>query len=346
LPEFLARQRWWFTRLLMLPLHLLVFTIITFLLLRMVPGDPVIGVLGANYTDEAYLAMQKSLGLDGTVWQQLGNYVANLAQLNLGQSISTGEPVIVSLMDRLPGTLELAVQGLVLTIIVSVLLSHLAVFHPRNIFSRTVIVYSRAAGALPEFVLAIVALFVFYAVLHWAPAPLGRLDTGLPQETTITGFPFLDTLIQGYWVGAFSMAQHLVLPLIVMVIAQSAVVVKLLVSGLQGAIDDPATAFRITTGSGRTATTLSIYRRAAPAVVTLVGQMFGYLVGGTIVIETLFGFAGVGSLAVKAVLTTDYPAIQGFLLVIAAITLIVYMLVDLAVMIIDPRRRPGAVGSN
>ena len=344
--DVLGRQRWWFTRVLLLPVHLFVFAVVTFLLLRLVPGDPVAGVLGPGYTHAAYVEMQKQLGLSGSVWSQLVAYIGQVVRLDFGHSIKTGDLIWTDLSQRLPGTLELAAQGLFFTVVLSVILAYVAVFHPRNAFSKVVLAYSRAAGAVPEFVLGVWGIFLFWAVLHLAPAPLGRLDTDLPTQTTITGFPFLDTLLQGYWQGAASMAAHLVLPIAVMAVAESAVVVKYLVSGLQGAIQDPATSFRITTGSGRRATILSVYRRAAPPVVTLVGQMFGYLIGGTIVLETIFGFSGLGTYAVAAVLGTDYPAIQGFLLVVAAITLVVYMVVDLVVMTIDPRRRPGTVGSN
>ncbi|MEK6312274.1 MAG: ABC transporter permease [Curtobacterium sp.] len=344
--DVLRRNRWWLTRVAMLPVHLAVFTLVIFLLLRLVPGDPITSVLGPNYTQQAYDSMQRSLGLDGSLWQQFARYVGALLHLDLGTSIQTGASVSHELGDRLPGTIELAVQGLSLTIVVSVVLAHVTVFHPRSIVAKVVTTYSRAAGALPEFVLAVAALFVFYTVLHWAPAPLGRLSTDLPTQTTLTGFPFLDSVLQAYWPGVVSMAAHLVIPLAVMTLAQSAVVVRILVSSLHTAVDDPATLFRVSTGAGRFATTASIYRRAAPPVVTMVGQMFGYLIGGTIVLETLFGFAGVGQYAVKAVQTNDYPAMQGFLLVIAALTLLVYLAVDLVTMAIDPRRRPGGSGAS
>jgi ABC-type dipeptide/oligopeptide/nickel transport system permease component len=332
------------TRLALLPLHLAVFTLVTFVILRLVPGDPIISVLGPNYTQEAYDLMQASLGLDGSVWQQLGNYFANLFQLKLGTSIQTGGSVATELADLLPSTIELAVQGLLVTVIVSAVFGHIAVFHPRTWVAKIVTAYARAAGALPEFVLAVASLFLFYTVLHWAPAPLGRLSTDLPQEVTITGFPFLDTIIQAYWPGTLSMAAHLAIPILVLTAAQSAVVIRILVSSLHDAVEDPATHFRLSTGASRRTVLKSIYRRAAPPVVTMVGQMFGYLVGGAIVLETLFGFAGVGQYAVKAVQTNDYPAMQGFLLVIAGLTLIVYLLVDLVTMLIDPRRRPGGTG--
>jgi ABC-type dipeptide/oligopeptide/nickel transport system permease component len=340
----LLRQRWWLTRIALLPLHLAAFTLVTFVLLRLVPGDPITSVLGPNYTQEAYDSMQKSLGLDGSVWQQLGAYFGGLFQLQLGTSIQSGANVATEVFELLPGTIELAVQGLIATIIVSVILGHLAVFHPRTRLAKAVTGYARAAGALPEFVLAVGSLFLFYTVLHWAPAPLGRLSTDLPQEVTITGFPFLDTIIQAYWPGTLSMAAHLLIPILVLTAAQSAVVIRILVSSLQTALEDPATLFRLSTGASRRTVMLSVYRRAAPPVVTMLGQMFGYLVGGAIVLETLFGFPGVGQYAVKAVQTNDYPAMQGFLLVIAGITLVVYLLVDLVTMVIDPRRRPGGPG--
>lgn len=342
--EKIRQQRWWATRIALLPLHLAVFTLVTFVLLRFVPGDPITAVLGPNYTQEAYDSMQVSLGLDGSVWQQLGNYLSGLLQLQLGTSIQTGASVATELSELLPSTVELAIQGLVVTVLVSVTFGHITVFHPRTWLAKIVTAYSRSAGALPEFVLAVAGLFLFYTVLHWAPAPLGRLSTDLPQEVTLTGFPFLDTIIQAYWPGTLSMAAHLFIPILVLTLAQSAVVIRILVSSLQVAVEDPATLFRLSTGANRRTVMKSVYRRAAPPVVTMVGQMFGYLVGGAIVLETLFGFAGVGKYAVKAVQTNDYPAMQGFLLVIATLTLIVYLLVDLVTMIIDPRRRPGGTG--
>lgn len=345
-PSALARHRWWITRVLVLPVHLLVFTVLSFVLVRSMPGDPVLVLLGQNYTPEGYAELQAQLGLDGTLWDQFRGYLGQLATLDLGNSISTGRPVLTELSERLPQTLELAGLGLCGAVVASTAAALLAVLHPVNVVSRAVRVYARTAGALPEYVVAIAALFVCYAVLHVAPAPVGRISPALPAPTRITGFPLLDTVLQGYWPATASMAGHLVLPVLVMVVAHSALLTRMLLAGLDDAVDHPQTRFRIASGARRGAVVASMLRRAAPPAVTTTGTLFGYLLGGAVVIESLFGLSGLGGYAVDAVSSSDVVAMQGFLLVIAALSLLVFLAVDLLTMAIDPRRRPGLGGSS
>lgn len=339
--DLLRRQRWWLTRLAALPVHLLVFVVATFFLVRAVPGDPVLVLLGQNYTPEAYAAMQERLGLDGSLLAQLGNYLASVARLDLGESLMTGRPVLTEIRDRLPATLELALLALGCSVLVSVAASYFVVMKPANPVSRVVRGYARAAGAIPEYVIAIAAIFVFYATLRWAPAPVGRISVELVAPVPVTGFPLLDALLGGDAAAFASIASHLVLPVAVMVLAQSALLVKLLVHGLDEALDAPQTLFRIASGAPRWSAVVSAFRRAAPPAVTMAGTLFGYLLGGAVVLEGLFGFTGMGQYAVDAVNTGDVIATQGFLLVIAAMALLVFLLVDLGNMLVDPRRRPG-----
>ncbi|MCF7550456.1 ABC transporter permease [Pseudonocardia sp. WMMC193] len=337
----LRRQRWWLARIAALPVHLFVFVIATFFLVRAVPGDPVLILLGQNYTPETYAALQAQLGLDGSLLAQLGSYLANVARLDLGDSLMTGRPVLTEIRDRLPATLELAFLALACSILVSIAAAYFVVMKPANPVSRVVRGYARAAGAIPEYVLAIVAIFVFYATLRWAPAPVGRLAIDVVAPLPITGFPLLDALLDGNPEAFASILGHLVLPVGVMVLAQSALLVKLLVHGLEEQLDAPPTLFRIASGAPRRAAVASAFRRAAPPVVTMAGTLFGYLLGGAVVLESLFGFTGMGQYAVDAMNTGDVIATQGFLLVIAALALVVFLVVDLLNMIVDPRRRPG-----
>ncbi len=140
------------------------------------------------------------------------------------------------------------------------------------------------------------------------------------------------------------MARHLALPILVMVFAHSAVMLKQLLSGLEAELDSPATLFRIATGAPTATVLLSVYRRALPAAVTMAGILFGYQIGGAVIIEALFGFNGMGLYLTDAVAGADFTAMQGFLVVIAAVSLVVFLGVDLCNMLIDPRRRPGARG--
>lgn len=339
--RFLANQRWWAGRIAVLPLHIAFFAVIVFFLVRAIPGDPVLTVVGNQFTPEIYARVQHSLGLDGSIPEQLGNYLSAVLRFDLGDSIVSGRSVLGELRLRFPATLELALMGLAAVTVVSLISAYLAVMRPRWIVSRVIRGYARTAGAIPEYCVGIALIFVFYASLQWAPAPLGRISPGLSQGNPVTGMPFLDSILKGDWAVAASMAQHLVLPIAVEVIAQSGVMIKLLISGLEAAIDAPATRFRIASGAARPMVVLSVYRRALPATVTMLGVLFGYLLGGAVILESMFGFTGMGQYIVDAVNSKDFVSMQGFLLAVAVISLVVFLIVDLVNMVLDPRRKPG-----
>ncbi|MBM9469463.1 ABC transporter permease [Nakamurella leprariae] len=339
--HFLQRNRWWLGRILVLPLHLLLFVIIAFLIVRLVPGDPVRTLMGQNYTPEGYEKLQAALGLGGSTGEQLWNYLTGVVRLDLGTSLISGREIVDDFTTRLPATVELAVMGLICAVIVSLLLSYVAVMWPRNPAARLIRAYSQAAGAIPEYVLAIIAIFVFYAVLHWAPAPTGRLPTSMVTPPKVTGAPWLDTILTGNFEATSAMTARLVLPIVVLVLALSPLIIRLLVSSVDEQIDAAPTLFRVACGSSRWTVLKSVYRRAAPPAVTMTGALFGYMLGGAVILESLFGFTGIGSYAVDAVNSSDFPAMQGFLLVIAALSLLVFLIVDLVNMALDPRRRPG-----
>ncbi|MCM0620139.1 ABC transporter permease [Nocardioides bruguierae] len=321
--------------------NMLAFVVISFLLVQLIPGDPVVTATGGRLQGDALEAARASYGLDGSVWDQFLTYLGQLAHLDLGESIASGRPVIEDFATRIPATLELITTGLFFACIVTVLLSHFVVTHPSNPVSRVLSAYARSAGALPEYVLGIAFLFVFYAVLGWAPAPSGRLDPLLIAPDDVTGFPVLDALIAGDTAAASSYVSHLVLPVIVMVVAHTPILMKSLVLGLQGAIDDPSTRFRIAAGAPRRVVLLSIYRRALPQAVAMLGMMFGLFLGGAVVLEALFGLGGLGQYAVDAVNNSDIFALRSFLLVAAALCLAIYLVVEIVIALLDPRRRTG-----
>ncbi|NQX13360.1 ABC transporter permease [Microbacteriaceae bacterium VKM Ac-2855] len=339
------RNRWWILRVAVLPLHLLLFAVVTFFLIRAIPGDPVLAITDADITPEQYEAVREQLGLNGSVFEQLGTHLVRVLTFDLGNAITTGRPVLEEFGQRLPFTLELVFLAVLGVIVFSLLVSWAIVFRPRNPISKALRVYARTAGAVPEFVIAVAAIFVFYASLRWAPAPLGRVDSRQSLPETITGFPIVDALLQGQFDVAGSILQHLALPLIVLTVAQSALVVKMLIAGLEEAIDAPPTRFRIASGASRGTTMLSVYRRAAPPAVTILGQIVGNLIGGAVIIEGLFGIGGMGQYAVDAINAKDVIAIQGFLIVVSACTIVVFLVIDIVNMLLDVRRRPGAAAA-
>ncbi|HWK20282.1 MAG TPA: ABC transporter permease [Microbacteriaceae bacterium] len=336
-------NRWWITRIAVLPVHIMVFAVIAFFLVRAVPGDPVLTILGGSiqYTQDDYDRVQRALGLDGGLGEQLVRYLGETVRLDLGKSMYTGRAVADEMAQRIPETLELALIALIATVAAALAAASVVVLRPRSWVARLLRVYSRMAGAVPQFILAVALIFIFYATLRWAPAPIGRTDPKTPPIQTVTGFPLLDALMTGNLEAFGSTVAHLVLPVIVMVLATTDLLLKILIASLDKAIDAPPTLFRAATGASRGVLLLSAYRRALPPMVTMSGVVFGHLLGGAVILEALFGLGAMGGYALEAVNTKDMVALQGFLLVSAVISLVLFLVVDLVNMALDPRRRPG-----
>lgn len=335
------RNRWWLTRLLALPLHMLLFAVATFFLVRLIPGDPAREVVGPEASQAEYLATRQRLGLDGSLLTQLGTYLGNLVHLDLGDAISNGRPVLQEIADRLPGTVELAVLAFFWLCVATLALSAIVVARPRSAAAHAVRTYAGFAGAVPEFVVGVFGIFLFYATLHVVPSPTGRVRPGLTSPEPITHLPLLDAVLRGDWIIVSSTMSHLLLPVLVLVVSVSPVLLKQLLSSLDEATSAQPTRFAVAAGAPRLDIWLGAYRRAMPPVVTMGGNVFGSLVGGAVILESLFGLGGMGSYAVDAVSTTDLVALQGSLLVIGALSLLVFLAVDMVNMVLDPRRKPG-----
>jgi peptide/nickel transport system permease protein len=338
-----ATNAWWLRRLLMLPVHLAAFAVIVFFLVRMIPGDPVyIITAGQNLTSAEYAAMREALGLNGTILEQFWVYAGRLLTLNFGTSLINGGDIWNQLSSRIPQTVELAVIGMAGVTVASLAMSYVAVFHPRNVVSRGIRAFSRAAGALPDFILGVLGIFLFYAVLRWVPAPLGLYDPLLSPPPPVTGLALVDGIIAGDAAFLGSVAGHLALPFAVLVVSYTPIPLKILLRSLDEEIEAPATRFRIAAGASRSVVVASIYRRALPATIAVYGILFGFMLGGVVIIEQLFGMPGMGQYAVESVNSSDLSALQAFLLVVAAMSLAVFLLVDITIMALDPRRRSGS----
>ena len=340
----LGNHRWWITRVLVLPLHILGFALLAFFLVRLVPGDPVLQILrDGAFTPEEYAEVQRSLGLQGSLLEQFFRYIGNLVQLDFGTSITSGRPVWGELLARFPITLQLTILGTVCTIVFGFLASYIAAAHPLSVPGRVLRFYARTAGALPDFVLGVCSIFLFYVLLQWAPAPIGLVSAVESLPHPVTGFSLVDSLLAGNVDITLSILAHLTLPILVLVIGYSPLIMKILIITLDDAIDAPSTRFRVATGSPHSVVVLSIFRKAAPPAVVVCGMLFGGLLGGSVVLDQLFSLGGIGQYAVAAISSNDLPVLQGFLILTAAISLIVYLIVDVVNMLLDPRRRPGIV---
>jgi ABC-type dipeptide/oligopeptide/nickel transport system permease component len=340
--EVLRGQRWWFTRVLALPVHLFFFAAVVFFLVRMIPGDPVAVLTGGQNVSVAKTEqIRASLGLTGSLLSQFVHYLHNVVTLNFGNSMMNGLSVWGELSQRLPETIELAVIAMVIATVLTLVMGLVAVLKPRSILAKILVPYARTAGAIPDFVLGVLGIFLFYTTVHLLPAPDGIYAPTLNPDPKVTGFPLLDALFAGDSVMFGSICAHLVLPVAVLVVANTPLLLKIFLRALEEAVDAAPTRFRIAAGASRKIVLLSVARRAAPSAVAMMGTLFGFMLGGVVVVEQLFAMPGLGLYGVDAVNSSDRTALEGFLILVATISLVVFLIVDLVNMTLDPRRRPG-----
>jgi peptide/nickel transport system permease protein len=318
-------------------------TLVAFVLTNLVPGDPAAANLGQRAIEDpaAVAAFRKSYGLDKPLPMQYLIYVEHLVHGNLGISEQTHSPVRHDLAKFVPATGELALISIVLALIGGVSFGTLAALQRNRPTDHLLRVASLAGISMPVFWIALVVLYVFFFRLGWAPGS-GRLDPGAEPPPHVTGMYTFDSLVTGRWSTFVDAVQHLVLPVLVLAAwnmglltryARSAVLEVLHEDFIRSArakgIWGPVLIFR------------HVLRAAMPAIVTVLGLLFANAMTGSVLIESIFGWPGIGSYAYHAATTLDLPAIAGVSLFVAALYVSVNFLVDILYGVIDPRVRVG-----
>jgi len=342
-----ANQTKWFVRsrlltyilrrLLALIPQLLAISVVTFVLARLLPGDPVGMILGPLATPESIAALRTQMHLDQPIYLQYWYYLVDLLHGDLGRSWSTSESVWSDLIVRVPATLELITYSLLLALVVGISIGIVTAFRQGGWMDRMTRVYGLMAGAIPDFWLGLLLIFFFYFELRIFPPPLGRLDPFLTPPAHITGMYTIDSLLTGNWACLASSISHLALPVITLAFASAGSIMRMTRATMIGILDGDFIRHARLSGLPERVLLRYALRNALPPVVTLVAIIYGYLLGGAVLIENVFGWGGLGQYAVQAMSNSDYAAIQGFVLVAATFTLILYLIVDLIYFAVDPR---------
>ena len=292
-------------------LVLLGVSILTFLILHLVPGDPVqiaLGQTGASAADLARLRHQ--LGLDQPIYVQYWRFLEHALQGDLGRSIVQRQPVTQLIARQLPATLQLTLAGMGVAIVLGVGAGVLAAIRPQTILDTAIMVVATLGVAIPNFWLALLLIFAFAVQVHWFPAA-----GGLGWRT-------------------------LVLPAVTLGFGSSAVIARLTrASMLEVLAQDYMVTARAKGLRERGVVLRHGLRNALIPVITVIGLQFGALLSGVVIIETVFARQGIGRLAVDAILNKDYPLVQGTILVSATAYVLVNLLVDLLYGFVDPRIR-------
>lgn len=311
--------------------------LVSFLLVKSIPGDPAVLMLGPTATPDAIASLRSQLGLEEPLYVQFGIYVQNLLQGDLGTSWQTTRPVLEDLILRFPATLELVTLSLLLAIIVGVSLGVFAARRPNGWVARVADFYGLSAGAIPDFWFALVLIFIFYTLLGWAPAPLGRMDMIVFPPPQVTGAYTIDSLIAGDLQAFRSALSHLVLPVLTLGLLNAGPILKMTQATMERMLESDFSRYEVLSGVPQRLVVRHALRNALPSIVTIISVLYGFLIGGAVLVEIVFSWGGAGQYAVQGVLNSDIYPVLGFVLFSAIFSLIVYILVDLIYVMLDPR---------
>ena len=314
--------------------------VVTFLLNRALPGDPAAFFAGPAATQQAIQEIRVKLGLDRSLPEQFAFYVRDLARGDLGRSLTTGQPVVSDLLARLPASLELTLCGLLLAVSLALPLGVLSATRPGSIFDHAARVVTTAGVSLPIFFTGLVLVYVFYYLLGWAPAPLGRLDAFVTSPRTITGFFLVDAALAQDATTFAAVARQLVLPAVTLGLFAMAPIARMTRASMLGVLGSDF--IRTARASGlapRTVLVTYALRNALLPVVTLLGMVFSFLLGANVLVEKVFAWPGIGSYALEALIASDYAPVQGFVLTMATLYVLLNLTIDVVYGVIDPRVR-------
>ena len=312
--------------------------VVTFVLTRALPGDPAAFFAGAAGTAQAVEEIRVKLGLDKPLPEQFLYYVRDLARGDWGHSLTTGQPVLTELATRLPASLELTLVALAVAVTVAIPLGILAATRPGSWIDHLCRVVVTAGVSLPIFFTGFLMAYVFYFLLGWAPAPLGRLDPYLSSPAHVSGFYLIDSLLAGDVEVFVASAKQLLLPALTLALFVLAPLARMTRASMLGVLS--ADYIRTARAAGLSTTTVLFtyaFRNALLPILTTLGMVFSFLLGANVLVEKVFAWPGIGSFAIEALVASDYAPVQGFVLSMALLYVFLNLAIDLLYGLIDPR---------
>ncbi|RYJ04020.1 MAG: ABC transporter permease [Acetobacteraceae bacterium] len=314
--------------------------IVTFILTRVLPGDTATYFAGPTASAESIAQIRTALGLDRPLPEQFWSYVVALFHGDLGMSLTTGQPVLVDILARLPASAELTLCGLMLAMSIAIPLGILAAVKQGSLADHACRVIVTAGVSLPVFFTGLLLVYVFYFLLGWSPAPLGRLDAFASAPPTVTGFYLIDAALAGDWETWRSALAQLVLPAATLGLFALAPIARITRASMLAVLG--AEFIRTARASGLASNTVILtyaLRNALLPVVTTLGMVFSFLLGANVLVEKVFAWPGIGSYAVEALIASDGAPVQGFVLTMAILYVALNLTIDLVNRALDPRAR-------
>jgi peptide/nickel transport system permease protein len=314
--------------------------VVTFLLTRVLPGDPAVYFAGPAATPQSIAQIRRSLGLDQPLPVQFLRYADDLAHGNFGNSLSTGRPVITEIASRLPASAELTLCGLFIAIAIAVPLGILAAVKQGSWIDHACRIVATAGVSLPVFFTGLLLVYVLYYRLGWAPAPIGRLDVFYSPPPQLTGFYLIDSLAAGDFATFRAALSQLILPAATLGVFSLAPIARMTRAAMLAVLaSDFVRTARASGLADRTVVMTYAFRNAMLPVVTTLGMVFSFLLGANVLVEKVFAWPGIGSYAIEALITSDFAPVQGFVLTMAILYVALNLTIDILYGVIDPRVR-------
>lgn len=313
---------------------------LTFLIVRVVPGDPALSYAGPRASPEQLEKIRAQLGVDDSLFVQLFRYLGDLLSGDLGMSLRTRQPVLQDLMTALPASLQLTGAAIILAVLVGVPLGIIAARYRARGIDWAVRVFSVVLVSLPVFWIAVMLQLYFSTKLGWLPTA-GEFESSLKQSsplTSITGMTMVDSLLTGNWAVLGSAAKHLILPMVVIAAYPIGLIAQMTRASMSDELQLSHVVFARAAGfSERSIYTSLALRPALNPVISAVALVFAYSLVNSFLVEGIFNWPGIGSYTFAAIRAVDVPAVAGVTLVVAILYVLLNFVVDIVQSLVDPR---------
>ncbi|HEY9666065.1 MAG TPA: ABC transporter permease [Coleofasciculaceae cyanobacterium] len=313
-------------------------TLLVFLLLHLIPGDPAQILAGQRATPETIETIREQLGLNKPLPVQYILFLGNLLRFNLGNSIISGVPIIQDIATRWPATFELAVAAMLIALVLGIPAGVLAAVRRNSAIDNLTMSSSLLGVSMPVFWLGLLLIYLFAVNLQWLPPGLRISQEAALTFKSITGFYVLDAILQLNWMVLMDVLAHLILPALTLSTIPLAIIARITRSAMLEVLSQEY--IRTARAKGvleRWVIFKHALKNALLPVVTIIGLQFGALLGGAILTETIFTWPGIGSWIYDGILNRDYPVVQGGVIFVAISFVLINLIVDISYAFLDPR---------
>lgn len=313
--------------------------VVTFILMRVLPGDPAtFFASGPSAGQEEIDELRRRMGLDKPIPVQLVRYLGEIAQGDFGRSMTTGQSVVLDIKRRLPASLELTCTALLIALVFAIPLGIFAALRQGSVIDHAVRLLCTLGVCVPTFVSGLLLIYAFYYLLGWAPDPTARIDIFSSAPPDITGFYLIDFAVTGDWDGWWAAFRQLMLPAFTMALFVLAPLARMTRASMLAVLGSDFIRTAHAMGLSRLRIIVAYaLRNALLPVITITGIVFSTMLGANVLVEKVFSWPGVASYALDALLASDYAPVQAFVLLMASIFVLVNVTIDVLYGIADPR---------